>query len=70
MPKKDNTKDIVCMMILFSARKYVTCILSPKIQFREKKIHMVLKYTKDQAHHKNYEIKVKHHSSPIQRSKR
>lgn len=69
MPKKDNTKDIFCMMILSSASKYVTYILSPKIQFRKKKIQMVLKYTKDQAHHKNYEIKVKHHFSPIQRSK-
>ena len=67
MPKKDNTKDIFCMMILFSASKYVTYIPSPK--FREKKIQMVLKYTKDQAHQKNYEIKVKHHFSPIQRSK-
>ena len=57
------------MMLLFSASKHITYIPSPKIQFREKKIEMVSKYTKDQAHHKNYEIKVKHHFSTIQRSK-
>ena len=57
MPKNENARDIFCMMILFSASKYVTYIVSYQ-RYSLEKIQMVLKYIKDQAHHNKRIIKL------------
>lgn len=57
MPKTENTRDIFCTMILFSASKYVMYIVSYQ-RYSLEKIQMVLKYIKDQAHHSKRIIKL------------